>query len=190
MKDFGGGAPTAIPRYDERIGEKLAQSRALLDFHPHSSGWDTVLRLRLQDASGGLSSEGRDQLASLDAYFEGMLGVIRQLASLGLVDRMSFGSDAGGFDTEFGHPDYSVVLARLSGLTAAQSIQVVTRNAAKAIGMQDVIGTIEPGKRADFVLVDGDPLQDASGLASPCWVMKEGSVVAARSGLYPSVPEP
>jgi hypothetical protein len=180
MKDFGGGAPTAIPRYDVLIGEKLAKSDALLDFHPHSSGWDTVLRLRRLDRGIGLTSKEREQLQGLDAYFEGMLDVIHQLASLGIVDRISFGSDAGGFDTEFGHPDYSVTLARLSGLTAAQSIQVVTRNAAGAIGMQDEIGTIEPGKRADLVLVDGDPIQDAAVLASPRWVMKDGSVVAAR----------
>ena len=182
LVDFGGGAPTTVPRYDERVGEQIAASNAFLDFHPHSSGWDTVVRLRERQAKHGLTVDEQDSLRSLDRYFEGMFEVIGRLADLGLVDRMSFGSDAGGFDTEFGHQDYSVALARLAGLSAIDSIRVVTRNAARAIGIDDVAGSIEVGKRADMILVAGDPLADASELASPTWVMKGGETVVGGPG--------
>jgi imidazolonepropionase-like amidohydrolase len=179
IEDFGGGAPTAIPRYDARIGEAVAASGAFLDLNPHSSGWDTLLRLR--SASEPLSCHQRGLLRSLESYFDGMLDVIGQLASLGLADRMSFGSDAGPFDTEFGHPDYNVVLARLSGLSPAESLQVITRNAASSMGLGDEIGTIEVGKRADLVFVPGDPQSDPRVLASPRWVMRSGAFVTTET---------
>ncbi len=175
IQDFGGGAPTAIPQYDPRIGDAIAASGAFLDLNPHSSGWDTLLRLRA--AIEPLSDHEQALLRGLESYFDGMLDVIRQLASLGLADRMSFGSDAGAFDTEFGHPEYNSVIARLCGLSPAESIQVITRNAANSIGLGDEIGTIEIGKRADLVLVAGDPLSDPSVLSTPRAVMRDGSYV-------------
>lgn len=177
LMDLGGGPPTTIPRYDERVGEQIAASNAMLDFHPHSSGWDKVVRLRARQASRGLTEDEQCTLLGLDRYFEGMLEVISRLAALGLTHRMSFGSDAGPFDTEFGHQDYSVTLARIAGLSRIDSIRVVTLNAARAIGVDDVAGSIEVGKRADMILVDGDPLADSAVLASPTWVMKAGETV-------------
>ena len=146
-------------------------SNAFLDFHPHSSGWDTVVRLRERQAEHGLTVDEQDSLRSLDRYFEGMLEVIGRLADLGLADRMSFGSDAGPFDTEFGHQDYSVTLARIAGLSAIDSIRVVTLNAARAIGIDDVAGSIEVGKRADMILVARRP---ARGCVL-CWPHRHGS---------------
>ncbi len=51
-----------------------------------------------------------------------------------------------------------------SGLSPMQSIVASTRNAAHALGLQDEIGTIEVGKRADVLVVEGDPLADISVL--------------------------
>jgi hypothetical protein len=47
-----------------------------------------------------------------------------------------------------------------AGLTPMQAIQAATRNASQAAGRADLVGTIEPGKRADLVLLDADPLAD------------------------------
>ena len=47
-----------------------------------------------------------------------------------------------------------------AGLTPMQAIQAATRNASQAAGRSDQVGTIEPGKRADLVLLDADPLAD------------------------------
>jgi imidazolonepropionase-like amidohydrolase len=44
------------------------------------------------------------------------------------------------------------------GMTPAQSLVATTRTAAELLGVIDDRGTVEPGKRADLVLVDGDPL--------------------------------
>jgi imidazolonepropionase-like amidohydrolase len=65
----------------------------------------------------------------------------------------------------------------MAGLSEIDSIRVVTLNAARAIGIDEVAGSIEVGKRADMILVRGDPLADAAVLVSPTWVMKGGEMV-------------
>ena len=58
-----------------------------------------------------------------------------------------------------------------------------TRNAAEALGAQDRLGTLEPGKLADLLVVDGEPdrdvrvLQDSTRLLI---VMREGRIVVDR----------
>lgn len=47
-----------------------------------------------------------------------------------------------------------------AGLTPGQAIDAATRDAARAVGASKEIGTLEPGKWADFVVLDGDPLDD------------------------------
>jgi len=95
-----------------------------------------------------------------------------------VVDRMAFGSDAGPFDTEFGHLEYNVHLARQAGLTPMESLQVVTRNAARLCGLQADIGTIEAGKIADLLLLDADPLAHENNLTRVAAVFKSGVRVA------------
>jgi imidazolonepropionase-like amidohydrolase len=174
--DMGGaGAPTGLPKFDQRVADKLAASTAYLDLNPQSSGWDTVVLLRCKQARGEpLSAQEDTQLANLTAYFDAFLPVIGTLRGMGLVDRMAFGSDAGPFDTEFGHMEYSVHLARLAGLLPMESLQVVTRNPARLMGLDATIGTVEPGKQADLLVLDRDPLDDPENLRRVAAVFQSG----------------
>jgi imidazolonepropionase-like amidohydrolase len=174
--DMGGaGAPTGLPRLDRRVAEKLAASPAFLDLNPQSSGWDTVLLLRRKSGEVGLTPGEHAQLANLERYFDHFLPVIGALRGLGLVDRMAFGSDAGPFDTEFGHLEYNVHLARLAGLTPMESLQTVTRNAARLLGLDQEVGTIEAGKDADLLVLDADPLADVQHLTRVAAVFRQGA---------------
>jgi len=47
-------------------------------------------------------------------------------------------------------------------MTPMQAIEATTRSAAELMGLADELGTLEPGKRADLVVVDGDPLDVAT----------------------------
>jgi imidazolonepropionase-like amidohydrolase len=51
------------------------------------------------------------------------------------------------------------------GYSPEQSLVAATSSAAELMGLQDELGTLEPGKRADVVVVDGDPF-DFSTLRS------------------------
>lgn len=68
------------------------------------------------------------------------------------------------------------------GMTPLQAIQSATINDADLLGWSDKIGTIEPGKWADIIAVDGDPLQDITTLQHVKFVMKGGEVVKNEYG--------
>jgi len=64
----------------------------------------------------------------------------------------------------------------MSGIPAGEILQIATRNAARHTGLSDLVGSIEVGKLADLILVDGDPTGDISALRDVSLVMKEGVV--------------
>ena len=63
------------------------------------------------------------------------------------------------------------------GLSPLQAIQAGTVNAADLLGWSDRVGTLEPGKYADIVAIQGDPLADIHLLENVQFVMKGGEVV-------------
>ncbi|HVR25473.1 MAG TPA: amidohydrolase family protein [Candidatus Polarisedimenticolia bacterium] len=63
------------------------------------------------------------------------------------------------------------------GMSPLQAIQTATINDADLLGWSDKIGTLEAGKWADIIAVDGDPLQDVTTLQHVKFVMKGGAVV-------------
>jgi imidazolonepropionase-like amidohydrolase len=70
--------------------------------------------------------------------------------------------------------EYSVDLARQAGLSPMESLQVVTRNAARLCGLDDRVGTIKAGVDADLLLVQANPLEDAHNLTRVAAVYKSG----------------
>ena len=64
-----------------------------------------------------------------------------------------------------------------AGLTPAQVIQAGTQNAAAHLGLLADLGTVEPGKIADLILIDGDPLQDISAMRKVSMVIQAGRIV-------------
>ncbi len=61
-------------------------------------------------------------------------------------------------------------------MTPLQGIQTGTVNAADLMGWTDKVGSIEAGKWADIIAVDGDPLKDVRVLQHVSFVMKSGIV--------------
>ena len=68
------------------------------------------------------------------------------------------------------------------GMTPMQAIQAATRNAAELLGQGENLGTVEPGKLADLVVVDSDPTQDIHALERVHLVMKHGRIAMHASG--------
>jgi imidazolonepropionase-like amidohydrolase len=62
------------------------------------------------------------------------------------------------------------------GLTPTAALRAATIVPARWLGADD-IGSVEPGKHADLIALDGDPTEDVSALRSLHWVMKGGQVV-------------
>ncbi|HEY6193447.1 MAG TPA: amidohydrolase family protein [Candidatus Eisenbacteria bacterium] len=79
-------------------------------------------------------------------------------------------------------------LMREAGFTPEQAVQIVSLNGARILGLQDKIGSIEQGKNADLVLLDGDLAADPTVIRKVVTVFKDGvgfdpeKVVAAARG--------
>jgi imidazolonepropionase-like amidohydrolase len=63
------------------------------------------------------------------------------------------------------------------GMSPMQAILAGTKVAAEALGMEDEIGTLEVGKRADIIAVSGNPLEDISALGKVRLVVLGGEVI-------------
>ena len=74
------------------------------------------------------------------------------------------------------------VLVTGARLTPLQAITSATRGAAHAIGVDDVRGTVAPGKIADLLIVDADPSADIRNTRRIRYVIKDGRIVHARQG--------
>jgi imidazolonepropionase-like amidohydrolase len=77
-----------------------------------------------------------------------------------------------------------LALYHAAGLSLMEVIQTATKNAAQACGKAKELGTVEPGKLADIVIVKGDPLTDLEVLANVMLVIKGGKV-AFRADCMP-----
>ncbi len=72
------------------------------------------------------------------------------------------------------------IMVTHGGFRPLDAIAMVTRESARAIRLDAEIGTVEPGKRADLVLVAGDPLKDIRALRNVEMVFRDGRLVARR----------
>jgi imidazolonepropionase-like amidohydrolase len=76
------------------------------------------------------------------------------------------------------------------GLTAAETLMAATKTAAQALGLDEHAGTVEEGKLADLLIVDGDPLQEPHLLAEPSriWLVLQLGVPVAGQALENPAP--
>jgi imidazolonepropionase-like amidohydrolase len=89
--------------------------------------------------------------------------------------KIAFGTDSGVYP----HGDNGKQLPYMVryGMTPMQAVQSATIVAAELMGWEDRVGSLDPGKLADLVAVEGDPLADPERLPDVSLVMKGGDVV-------------
>jgi len=71
-----------------------------------------------------------------------------------------------------------LALLASAGLSAGEALSAATGTSAAALGLADEVGTILPGRRADLVLLERDPLADLANITSIRWVMRGGQLAS------------
>jgi imidazolonepropionase-like amidohydrolase len=87
--------------------------------------------------------------------------------------KIAFGTDAGVF--EHGrNGEEAELMVRLGGMTPREVMVSATTGAAELLGLSNEVGTLDLGKSADLIAVDGDPLADPSAVTRVSYVMVKG----------------
>jgi imidazolonepropionase-like amidohydrolase len=89
--------------------------------------------------------------------------------------KVAFGTDAAVYPHGLNAGEFAAMVKM--GLPPLVAIQAATVNAADLLGWSDRVGTLEPGKFADIVAVDGDPVANVSTLEHVRFVMKGGEII-------------
>ncbi|NYF50035.1 metal-dependent hydrolase family protein [Tunturiibacter gelidoferens] len=89
--------------------------------------------------------------------------------------KIALGTDAAVYPHGLNAHEVDVYVNQF-GMSPLQGIQTGTTNAADLMGWTDRVGTLEPGKWADLIAIDGDPLKDVKLLQHVPFVMKSGVV--------------
>jgi imidazolonepropionase-like amidohydrolase len=88
--------------------------------------------------------------------------------------KIAFGTDAGVY--AHGKNWLEFLYMHEVGMPAMEAIQSATVNASDLLGISDLVGSIEKGKLADIIAVDGDPIKEIQAMGRVKFVMKDGVV--------------
>ena len=133
---------------------------------PTMSTWDT--RERLANQLGW----SREQMADIYHRKENSIASFGRALRAGVI--IATGTDAGGSPARHGFIAREIELMVENGMTPEAAMKASTRVAAELLGVQDQVGTIEVGKQADMVLIDGDPHSDPGALRNIWAVFQAG----------------
>jgi imidazolonepropionase-like amidohydrolase len=174
-----------------RLGKKVAA---------HAMGWDGIdaaLRAGVESVEHGygLTDDLIDRMVKQRVYWcptifvgvyvaPGRGGIWPRMAELeraafpkalkrGVL--IAFGTDAGGYPWTENQARELTYMVQY-GMSPMAAIQSATAVAARLLGQEAELGTLEPGKLADLIAVRGDPLADVSELQRVSFVMKGGVV--------------
>ena len=88
--------------------------------------------------------------------------------------KIAFGTDAGVFMHGKNYKEFEYMVE--GGMPAMIAIKSATMATADLLGLSDKLGSLEKGKLADVIAVDGDPIQDIKVMKNVSFVMKEGKI--------------
>jgi imidazolonepropionase-like amidohydrolase len=172
--------PHHRPAWDDEVAKRLADSGMYASLTLPGSGYAQYSLLRDKrdrEGASALSAEDRAALEHGEAANDARSENVRRFLALGMLPKLVVSSDAGPFDIEFGKLWQGLEVAVRGGMSTMQALQASTRTAAEACGVLDHVGTLEPGKEADVLVVEANPLDDVRNLRDVVAVFKAGERV-------------
>ncbi|HTX92482.1 MAG TPA: amidohydrolase family protein [Anaerolineales bacterium] len=143
-----------------------------------------------------IPQDALQQMVKQDVYLEPTFTVFRNYgAPVGMVQnnlrqfvalggKVALGNDYGGGpgNFELGIPMYEIQMMSGAGMTPMQIIVAATLNAAHVLRLDDKLGTLEAGKAADILVVNGNPLEDLQALTRIRMVIHSGAIIRDETG--------
>jgi len=123
-------------------------------------------------------SAAEAQVRRHEWIWQNMPGAARRAAELGV--KIGAGSDMIYHHIGIDALPLELVSMVEMGLTPAQALRAATAAAAECLGQEAELGTLEAGKLADLIAVDGDPLSDIAAVQHVALVIKDGRVEVDR----------
>jgi imidazolonepropionase-like amidohydrolase len=139
----------------KKHGTYLVPTAYLVDWMRESGHLPAIYQQKMADVSAGMKA---NQARAIKA------GV-----------KIALGTDAAVYPHGLNSHELDVYVNEY-GMAPLAAIQTGTLNAADLMGWTDRVGAIEPGKWADIIAIDGDPLKDVKILQHVPFVMKAGVV--------------
>lgn len=131
---------------------------------------------------GAASGRRQAEMEGIKRSLEGAVGILEGARARGIT--VLCGTDSGNSPLmPYGelHANEPELLVRYGGYTPMQAIVACTRDNAFAVGLEDEVGVLAPGKLADLLLVTADPLKDIRVLQGGhhlAMVIKDGQIVS------------
>ncbi len=159
--------PDEIYDYDEDVVEKIIEKGIWVD--------PTIALHDLNEMRGN-PSIGRPS----SGHYERRIEILRDMWEKGV--KFVTGMDSGMTNAGFGDFAYipEIMVNRLQ-ITPMEAIVCATKTSAECLGLGDETGTLEVGKAADVVVVDGNPLEDIRAMHDPNTIIANGQIIK-RSG--------
>ncbi len=135
-----------------------------------------LIRLLILSTSYTKISEKQKEKAviALEKIIKGIQRAVKEGIKVGL------GNDAAvPFVTHYDLWREIDIRIKLAGITPAEALYQATLANAEILGIDSCTGSIEVGKRADFIVFDGDPVQDTGCLSRPQMVIVNGHVISS-----------
>ena len=159
--------------FDPHVAERIAKQGVMIS-PTVQTGWRGRERLlALREQGQALTPVQERRLESLHAKCESQVEFVGKLWSEWNVPIVA-GTDA---IQTFGDYCLGLELQVQAGMSPADVVRSATSVAANAVGLGEVVGTVEAGKEADLIVVDNDPHEDIRALRSMRLVMQKGALI-------------
>ena len=153
--------PDGSNNFREDIAEQIVTQGAYVNPTLHvfrSSIW----KLMLKHEDQGLSTAEQIELDEMRRGFDERLEHCARLLKMGA--KVITGSDSSWGNYLLGNTPYETECLVMAGMSDSDGVYSVTNDSAKSLNMDDLVGSIEPGKQADIIVIDGDPTQKITTL--------------------------
>ena len=164
-------------RFDQPTADRLAASEVWLNPTMGLGNANRELLIKIK-SERDLTAEEDERLERSTVSGANSLAQFSALVKAGV--KLVGGSDCGWSYYPFGDFQGEIMSLHNAGLSRIDAIHAGTRSPAAALGISDTIGTVEVGKEADLLVVNGDPSQDLESLRDVAAVFKAGKRVATN----------